>query len=209
VAITATEHDHRARFESDALPYMRQMFPAALRLTGDRRDAEDLLQETFARAYAKFDQFTPGSSLRAWLFTIMTRTFYSNCRARSRRPAEVPAADLLAEADIQRGASLARTPEAEALDRLGDSPVMRALAQLPAQLKTAVYLADVHGYGCGEIAELIGTPVGTVKARIHRGRKKLRTKLGLPAQPGAVGAGVASAAGVSVASAAGAGAAAA
>jgi RNA polymerase sigma-70 factor, ECF subfamily len=172
------DHGRRARFESDALPYMQQMFPAALRLTGDRRDAEDLVQETFARAYAKFDQFTPGSSLRAWLYTIMTRTFYSACRARRSRPAEVPAADMLADAGSQSRVPPSRTAEAEAIDRLGDSAVMRALAQLPEHLKTAIYLADVHGYRCGEIADLTGVPVGTVKARIHRARKTLRTRLG-------------------------------
>jgi RNA polymerase sigma-70 factor, ECF subfamily len=171
-------HADRARFESDALPYMPQMFPTALRLTGDRRDAEDLLQETFARAYAKFHQYTPGASLRAWLYTIMTRTFYSACRARGCRPAEVPAADLLADIPGQSGVTLARTAEAEALDRLGDSAVMRALAELPSHLKTVVYLADVQGYRYGEIAHLIGAPVGTVKARIHRARKILRARLG-------------------------------
>jgi len=175
--MTAARLDYRTRFESDALPYMRQMFPAALRLTGDRRDAEDLVQETFARAYAKFYQFTPGSSLQAWLYTIMTRTFYSTCRARSRRPAEVPSADLLAETDGQPGVSPAKTAEAEALDRLGDSPVMRALASLPEQLKIAIYLADVEGYRCDEIARLTGAPAGTVKSRVHRARKVLRTRL--------------------------------
>jgi RNA polymerase sigma-70 factor, ECF subfamily len=189
VATTTAQHDHRARFEADALPLMRQMFPAAQRLTGDRHDAEDLLQDTFARAYAKFHQYTPGASLRAWLYAIMTRTFYSNCRSRRRRPAELPAADLLAEADGRPGMSVSRTAEAEALERLGDSPVMRALAQLPAQIKTAVYLADVEGYGCGEIAHLTGVPAGTVKARIHRGRKRLRTRLGTAPQAGAAEAG--------------------
>jgi len=173
-----TGRDHQARFESDALPYMQKMLPAALRLTGDRRDAEDLIQETFARAYASFHQFTPGSSLRAWLYTIMTRTFYSACRARSCRPAEVPAAELVAGAAGQSRTAPVQAAEAEALDRLGDSAVMRALAELPPHLKTAVYLADVHGYRCGEIADLIGAPVGTVKARIHRARKMLRTRLG-------------------------------
>lgn len=172
------DRDQRARFESEALPYMRQMFPAALRLTGDRRDAEDLIQETFARAYAKFHQFTPGSSLRAWLNTIMTRTFYSACRARNCRPAEVPAADLVADSAGHSRTTPSRAAEAEALDRLGDSAVMRALADLPPHLKTAIYLADVQGYRCGEIARLVGAPVGTVKARIHRARKTLRTRLG-------------------------------
>jgi RNA polymerase sigma-70 factor, ECF subfamily len=178
VTMTAVRPGCQARFESDALPYMRQMFPAAVRLTGDRRDAEDLIQETFARAYAKFYQFTPGSSLQAWLYTIMTRTFYSTCRAHSRRPAEVPSADLLAAADGQREVSSSRTAEAEALDRLGDSPVMRALASLPEQLKTAIYLADVEGYRCDEIARLTGAPAGTIKSRVHRARKVLRTRLG-------------------------------
>jgi len=171
-------HGDRARFESDALPYLPQMFPTALRLTGNRRDAEDLLQETFARAYAKFHQYTPGASLRAWLYTIMTRTFYSACRARSCRPAEVPAADAVADIPGQSGMSLSPAAEAEALERLGDSAVMRALADLPQHLKTVIYLADVQGYRYAEIAQLIDAPVGTVKTRIHRARKMLRTRLG-------------------------------
>ena len=93
--------DQRARFETDAIPYMQQMFPAAYRLTSDRCDAEDLVQETFARAYVKFHQFVPGTNLRAWLYCIMFRTFYSTCRKRSRKPAEVLAADLSQEAGGQ------------------------------------------------------------------------------------------------------------
>jgi RNA polymerase sigma-70 factor (ECF subfamily) len=171
------------RFETDAIPYMRQMFPAAYRLTQDRCDAEDLIQETFARAYIKFHQFEAGTNLRAWLYRIMFRTFYTTCRKRSRKPAEVLAADLYQAAGGQGAGSQAglvpasRSAEAEALDILGDSPVMRALAELPAQFKTVLYLSDIHGLQQSDIADIMGTPVGTVMSRIHRGRTMLRAKL--------------------------------
>jgi RNA polymerase sigma-70 factor (ECF subfamily) len=179
-ALPAAEDE--ARFETDAIPYMRQMFPAAYRLTQDRYDAEDLIQETFARAYIKFDQFAPGTNLRAWLYCIMFRTFYSSCRKRSRMPTEVFAADLhLASggqaAASQAGLVLSRSAEAEALDVLGDSPVMRALAGLPSQFKTVLYLSDIHGLQQSDIADIMGTPVGTVMSRLHRGRAMLRAKL--------------------------------
>jgi RNA polymerase sigma-70 factor (ECF subfamily) len=177
-----TTHDE-ARFETDAIPYMRQMFPAAYRLTRDRCDAEDLIQETFARAYVKFHQFKPGTNLRAWLYCIMFRTFYTTCRKRSRQPAEVLAADLQQNAGGQAADSQAglvppsRSAEAEALETLGDSPVMRALADLPPQFRTVLYLADIQGYQQSDIADIMGTPVGTVMSRIHRGRAMLRAKL--------------------------------
>ncbi len=167
-----------ARFETEAIPYMRQMFPAALRLTHDRCDAEDLIQETFARAYEKFHQFTPGTNLRAWLYCIMSRTFYSACRTRSRRPAEVLAADLYDGADGRDGLTApSRSAEAEALETIGDSAIMQALAELPSPFKTVIYLSDVQGYQYSDIAGLMGTPIGTVMSRIHRGRQLLRSKL--------------------------------
>ena len=170
--------DHRARFEADAIPYMRQMFPAAMRLTRDRCDAEDLLQETFAKAYQKFHQFTPGTNLRAWLYCIMSRTFYSNCRARSRRPAEVLASDLFQAADGQDDlVPPSRSAEAEALEGLGDSAIIQALADLPPVFKTVIYLADIQGYRYSDIAEMMHTPVGTVMSRIHRARGLLRATL--------------------------------
>jgi RNA polymerase sigma-70 factor (ECF subfamily) len=174
--------DDRARFESDAIPYMRQMFPAAYRLTHDKCDAEDLLQETFARAFVKFHQYTPGTNLRAWLYCIMFRTFYSTCRKRSSKPAEVLTADLYQAGPLGADGHAALVPpsrsaESEALEILGDSPVMRALAQLPPQFKAALYLHDIHGYQQGDIAHIMGTPVGTVMSRIHRGRAMLRAQL--------------------------------
>jgi RNA polymerase sigma-70 factor, ECF subfamily len=170
--------DSRTRFETDAVPYMRQMYPSALRLTHDRCDAEDLLQETFARAYRKFDQFTPGTNLRAWLYCIMSRTFLGMCRTRSRRPAEVLAADLPEAVDAHAGlGSASHSAETQALEGVSNSLIMRALAELPSQFKTVIYLADIEGYQYGDIAEMMGTPLGTVMSRIHRGRQMLRAKL--------------------------------
>jgi RNA polymerase sigma-70 factor, ECF subfamily len=175
---------HRARFEQDAIPYMRQMYPAAMRLTRDRCDAEDLIQETFAKAYLKFHQFTPGTNLRAWLYCIMSRTFYSNCRTRSRRPAELLASDLYQTTDSQDAlVPSARSAEAEALDGFGDSEISRALAELPVAFKTAIYLADIEGFRYAEIAEIMQTPVGTVMSRIHRARAMLRDRLRPAAGP--------------------------
>jgi len=183
--------DYRTRFEADAIPYMRQMYPAALRLTRDRCDAEDLIQETFARAYRKFDQFTPGTNLRAWLYCIMSRTFLGMCRSRSRRPAEVLAAELHDPADDRAGlVPASRSAEALALDSVSDSAIMRALGELPMQFKTVIYLADVEGYQYADIADMMGTPLGTVMSRIHRGRQMLRARLrpAVAAAPEAPGA---------------------
>lgn len=169
---------YRTRFEQDAVPYMRRMYPAALRLTGDRYDAEDLIQETFARAYRKFDQFTPGTNLQAWLYCIMSRTFLGMCRTRSRRPAEVLGADPEESAGDHAGlVPESRSAETQALDGVSDSSIMRALGELPLQFKTVIYLADVEGYQYSDIADMMGTPLGTVMSRIHRGRQMLRAKL--------------------------------
>lgn len=193
--------DYRTRFETDAIPYMRQMYPSALRLTHDRCDAEDLIQETFARAYQKFGQFTPGTNLRAWLYCIMSRTFYGMCRSRSRRPAEVLAAELHQAADDHAGlVPPSRSAETQALEGVSDSAIMRALGELPVQFKTVIYLADIEGYQYADIAGMMGTPLGTVMSRIHRARQMLRAKLrplaataaATPAEPAASAAPAAS-----------------
>lgn len=186
---SALTPEMQARFETDAVPHMRQMFSAAYRLTQDRCEAEDLIQETFARAYVKFHKFEPGTNLRAWLYCIMFRIFCSTRRKRARQPAEVLADDLQGRLamDSQGGiVPAARSAETEALDGIGDSPVMCALAELPLQFKTALYLADIHGFQQNDIADIMGTPVGTVMSRLHRGRAMLRAKLRQPADlPGA------------------------
>jgi RNA polymerase sigma-70 factor, ECF subfamily len=166
-------------FEEQALPHAPQLYAVALRLTHQHCDAEDLVQDTLARAYAKFYQFTPGTNLGGWLYRILLSTFYSGCRQRTRRPAEV----LTAEQDAGGQAGprpAAKSAEAEALGRLGDSDVLSALAALPAAYKAVIYLGDVEGYQCAEIADLLNIPVGTVMSRMHRGRAILRAKLSPP-----------------------------
>lgn len=194
-----TRQADKTRFEKEALPYLRQLYPAALRLTHNAPDAEDLIQETFTRAFVKFGQFTPGTNLRAWLYRIMFSTFCSERRRRQRRPAEILTDDLHEAVGQAAAISMRiRSAEAEALANLAASPVMRALAKLPGRFKTVVYLADVHGYHYAEIARMMGTPVGTVMSRVHRGRKMLRALLTetRPPAPAATSPGAADAAGV-------------
>jgi RNA polymerase sigma-70 factor, ECF subfamily len=166
-------------FENDAIPYMRQLYPVALRLTKNPCDAEDLVQDTFARAYVKFYQFTPGTNLGAWLYRILLSTFYSKCRQRGRRPAEVLA---LSPEEYPAGHATppSRSAEAEALDGIGDSDVLRALAGLPSAYKSVIYLADIESYRYNEIADVLGIPLGTVMSRVHRGRAMLRAKISQP-----------------------------
>ena len=152
---------------------MRQLFPVALRLTRKPCDAEDLVQETFTRAFAKFHQFTPGTNVGAWLYRVMLTTFYTGCRSRSRRPAEILASEEYAGGT----APLARSAEAEALGDCGDCEAVRALAQLPAVYQSVIYLADIESYRYVEIASFLGIPLGTVMSRVHRGRTLLRSKL--------------------------------
>lgn len=166
------------RFASEAVPYMDKLYPAAMRLTRNHCDAEDLIQETFAKAYAKFHQYQPGTNLKAWLYTILLRTFYSTCRRNDRRVGEVLSAEVFDVADARQAiGGSPRSAEAEAMDHLGGSSVMRALGDLPEAFRQALYLSDIEGYRCQEIAEIMGTPLGTVMSRIHRGRAMLRDKL--------------------------------
>jgi RNA polymerase sigma-70 factor (ECF subfamily) len=172
-----TTTSDQSGFEHLVVPCMRQLYPAAVRLTRNHSEAEDLLQETLARAYLKFGQFRTGTNVRAWLYRIMCSTFCSACRKKTARPAERLAADVQDEARPADAPAAARSAEAEALENLALSPVMRALGELPASFKTVVYLADVHGYHYAEIADIMGTPVGTVMSRAHRGRRMLRARL--------------------------------
>jgi RNA polymerase sigma-70 factor (ECF subfamily) len=165
-----------ARFEREMLRYRDQLYPTALRLTRDRADADDLVQETFTRAYASFSQFTPGSNARAWLYRILTNTFISNCRKRQREARPLSAGDLPDWRPARAAASPAglKAAETEALERMPDPRIQRALRQLSSEFRTTIYLADIEGYACKEIASLMGTPVGTVVSRIHRARRQLR-----------------------------------
>jgi RNA polymerase sigma-70 factor, ECF subfamily len=169
--------DRDERFEQDVVPFMSQLYPAALRMTRNPSDAEDLVQETFAKAYAAFHQFKPGTNLRAWLHRIMFHVFYSSCRKRRRRPAETLTDDIHEALDASGTAPASRSAETEALEQLASSPAMRALRDLPDCFRMVVFLADVHGYQYAEIADITGTPIGTVMSRLHRGRRLLRARL--------------------------------
>jgi RNA polymerase sigma-70 factor (ECF subfamily) len=170
--------DLHAQFERDVLPHLRRLYPAALRMTRNSFDAEDLVQETSAKAYAAFHQFKPGTNLRAWLNRILANTFINGYRKRRREPVAELGADL--DKDWQAEAPwllAARSAEAEAMDRLPDAEITRALLDLPENFRMTIYLADVEGYPYKEIAEMMGTPVGTVMSRLHRARSRLREAL--------------------------------
>ena len=163
------------RFADEALPYRRQLYRIALRLTGNPADAEDLVQETYAKACAGYGGFTPGTNLRAWLCRIEANTFYGDYRASQRRPLEVPVEAFYGAAQ-ERAMSIVSAEDA-ALARMPDPAVWAALRALPDHLKQTVYLADVEGCKYAEIAEATAVPLGTVMSRLHRGRKRLRARL--------------------------------
>jgi RNA polymerase sigma-70 factor (ECF subfamily) len=175
----AADPGREARF-AEALGHMRQLQAMATRMTRNHADAEDLVQETYTRAYASFHQFKEGTNLKAWLNRILTNTFISGYRRRQREPV-VPTAGLddwqLARAQSHTAGGM-RSAEELALDHLTDARVTSALRALPADFAAAVYLADVAGYGYREIAGIMRCPIGTVMSRLHRGRNKLRELLG-------------------------------
>ncbi len=179
LATSETDAERALRFEHEALAYLDQLYGAALRMTRNPTDAEDLVQETFAKAYASFHQFTPGTNLKAWLYRILTNTFINSYRKKQRQPqssgSEVEDWQL-ARAESHTSTGL-RSAETEALDRMPHSAVTDAMNALAPDFRLAVYLADVEGFSYKEIAEIMGTPIGTVMSRLNRGRNQLRISL--------------------------------
>ena len=178
--VTETPQERRERFEREALPLLDQLYSAALRTTQNAADAEDLVQETYAKAWAAFHQYQPGTNLKAWMYRILTNSYINSYRKRQREPLQSDAADI-EDYQLHRAgnhsSSGGRSAEDVALDHLPDSDVKRALLSIPEEFRLAVYFADVEGYSYKEIADIMQTPIGTVMSRLHRGRRQLRDLL--------------------------------
>jgi RNA polymerase sigma-70 factor (ECF subfamily) len=163
----------QARFEEDALQYARQLYSAAVRMTRNPQDAEDLVQETFLKAYRAYDSFEEGTNLKAWLYRILTNTFINKYRADSRRPRESELGDV---EDLYSGEA-SRSAEERVLDGLVEEDIKRAVEELPEIFRIPVLLADLEGFSYKEIAEILDIPIGTVMSRLHRGRKAMQKRL--------------------------------
>jgi RNA polymerase sigma-70 factor (ECF subfamily) len=172
----------QARFSELAMDYMPSLYTAALRMTRNPADAEDLVQETYLKAYRAFGSFTEGTNLKAWLYRILTNTYINTYRAKKRRPEESDIDDLENFYLYRRlggleGASAGRSAEDEVLDHFTETEVKEAIEALPEQFRMAVLLGDVEGFSYKEIAEILDVPIGTVMSRLHRGRRALQKRL--------------------------------
>nr|WP_237466806.1 sigma-70 family RNA polymerase sigma factor [Leucobacter chromiireducens] len=172
------------------MPLLDQLYGAAMKMTRNPQDAQDLVQETFAKAFAAFASFQEGTNLKAWLYRIMTNAYINTYRKKQREPYLGVVEEL---EDWQLGgaesttAMSSRSAEAEAIDRTPDTVVSDALNALPEDFRMAVYLADVEGFSYQEIADIAEVPIGTVMSRLHRGRARLRKSLGEYAREQGVG----------------------
>jgi len=176
---TETVVERTARFERDAMQYTNQLYAAALRYTKDPHNAQDLVQDTYAKAFTSFHQFEPGTNLKAWLYRILTTTFINTYRKDQRRPllSDGEVEDWQLAASASHTSDQGKSAEDEVLENLPDGEVKRALQEIPEEFRLAVFYADVEGYSYKEIAEILEIPSGTVMSRLHRGRKLLRVLL--------------------------------
>jgi RNA polymerase sigma-70 factor, ECF subfamily len=170
----------REAFADEAMQHAAQLYSAALRMTRNRSDAEDLVQETYLKAYRSFAGFQEGTNLRAWLFRILTNTFINTYRAKQRRPIETDLADVEDLYMYKRIGTLqqaARSAEDQLFDLFTDDEVKESLEALPESFRVPVLLADVEGFSYKEIADMLDIPIGTVMSRLHRGRKAMQKRL--------------------------------
>lgn len=173
-------YDQEALFAAEVLPLLDQMYGAALRMTRNPADAEDLVQDTFLKAYDRFHQYKPGTNAKAWMYRILTNTYITQYRKQQREPRQDSTGTVEewqeVRAAVHDGREL-RSAEAEALELLPNEEIRGAMENLPEQNRIPIYLADVEGFTYREIAEMLEIPPGTVMSRIHRGRKTLRGAL--------------------------------
>ena len=171
-------HELKDRFEAEAVPLRPRLYVAAVRLTGNPTDAEDLLQETYLRAYRGFSGFEPGTNLSGWLYRILRNTFINTYRKRLHEPRTVPEDWYRSSNGAQR--NVEASAEATVIDSIPDQRLQDALASLPERYRRVVLLFDVEGFSYKEIAGIVGIPRGTVMSRLHRGRKALKERLRPP-----------------------------
>jgi RNA polymerase sigma-70 factor (ECF subfamily) len=171
--------ERKERFERDALIFANPLYSAALRYTRNQQDAEDLVQDTFAKAFNSFHQFEPGTNLKAWLYRILTTTFINTYRKDQRRPqiSDGEVEDWQIFEAASHTSDQGKSAEDVVLENLPDGDVKEALSAIPEDFRMVVYYADVEGYSYKEIAEIVRVPTGTVMSRLHRGRKLLRASL--------------------------------
>lgn len=167
-------------FEQDAMQFAPQLYSAGLRMTRNPADAEDLVQETFLKAYRAYHTFAAGTNLKAWLYRILTNTYINRYRKQARRPTETDLGDLedlYLYRQIGNSGAVGRSAEEEVLEGFVDDDVKAAVESLPEHFRLPVLLADVEGFSYKEIAEIMDVPIGTVMSRLHRGRKALERAL--------------------------------
>ena len=172
----------QATFAEDAMPLMDGLYSAAMRMTRNATDAEDLVQETYLKAFNAYERFETGTNLKAWMYRILTNSYINAYRKKQRRPEESDIDDiedlyLYRRLGGAESAVLSRSAEDELLEMFGEDEVKLALEDLPEHYRMPILLADVEGFAYKEIAEILDVPIGTVMSRLHRGRKQLQKRL--------------------------------